>query len=122
MQNDIFEQARQLAARPYPFQVFKDDEADEDIRYLAKNPDLEGCMAQGATINEALASLADARIDYISFLLERGLPVPEPSELAPAVSTVSTPFVLYLSKSSSEQESVLPLEESELLYEASVKT
>jgi predicted RNase H-like HicB family nuclease len=78
-----YEQAKKLAARPYPFRLYRDHESDEEIMYLAENPDLDGCMAQGASQVEAIQNLTDARIDYIDFLLEHGLPVPEPSGLLP---------------------------------------
>lgn len=84
MNNDLFEKAKVLAARPYPVQVSSDPESDPEIMFLATNPDLDGCMAQGSSEEEALNNLADARIDYIYFLLKRGKQVPEPSELTPS--------------------------------------
>ena len=46
--------------------------------YVARNPALPGCMAQGETPLEAVKNLADAREMYIDSLLEDGQPVPEP--------------------------------------------
>lgn len=79
MNDEIYQQAIQLADRPYTVEVLRHDAGDDETPYLARNPDFEGCMAQGATQSEAIANLREARIDLIEFLLERGLPVPEPS-------------------------------------------
>lgn len=96
MKNDLFEKAKQLAARPYPYRVYRDDESDPDVMYLAESVDLDGCMAQGSTQKEAIRNLAEAQIDYIAFLLEKGLPVPEPSELTDTASQAAVPNTLYI--------------------------
>lgn len=75
--NDIEERARYLANQPYPVEVFRDKTTKGEDVYLAKNPDLPGCMAQGATHKDALDNLAEARFEYIESLLEDGEPVPE---------------------------------------------
>jgi predicted RNase H-like HicB family nuclease len=49
-----------------------------DTLYIAQNPELPGCKSQGRTPKEAIANLAAARIDFIYFLIEDGLPVPDP--------------------------------------------
>lgn len=46
--------------------------------YFVTHPDLDGCMAQGATLDEALSSLADARELWIEARLAGGYGVPEP--------------------------------------------
>ena len=97
MDANLLEKAKELASRPYPFRVYKDATSDRDILYLAKNPDLEGCMAQGSSQRDVLKNLAEARIDYISFLLERGLSVPEPSEIAPSSVGLSSQSTLRIS-------------------------
>lgn len=48
--------------------------------FFVTHPDLDGCMAEGATLEEALASLADSRELWIESRLTRGYPVPEPVE------------------------------------------
>ncbi|MBL1135889.1 MAG: type II toxin-antitoxin system HicB family antitoxin [Chloroflexi bacterium] len=59
--------------------------------FLARNPELEGCMAQGETPEAAQSNLLEARIDYIYFLLEDGLPVPDPTrEVTSSLSTEHT--------------------------------
>jgi predicted RNase H-like HicB family nuclease len=47
--------------------------------YFVTNPDLDGCMAEGETPDEALAHLADSRELWIESRLTAGRPVPEPS-------------------------------------------
>ena len=42
-------------------------------------PDLPGCMTAGETEAEALSLLPDAMAGWLESVLERGLPVPEPS-------------------------------------------
>lgn len=76
MTNEIEDRAKSLASQPYTVEVMKDKTtAGEDV-FLARNPQLYGCMAQGATVEEAIVNLADARLDYIEDLLEDGDPVP----------------------------------------------
>ncbi|HKI03229.1 MAG TPA: toxin-antitoxin system HicB family antitoxin [Thermoanaerobaculia bacterium] len=59
----------------YPCELIRDSEAG---MFVASHPDLPGCLAQGASADEAIANLDDARNDWITFRLEAGLPVPEP--------------------------------------------
>jgi len=49
-----------------------------DGGYFAVHPDLDGCMAEGGTLEEAVANLADSRELWIETRLENGYPVPEP--------------------------------------------
>jgi predicted RNase H-like HicB family nuclease len=52
----------------------------------AFHPELPGCISGGETPNKAKQNLSDARIDYIYYLLEDGLQVPDlnPPEIEPA--------------------------------------
>jgi antitoxin HicB len=63
----------------YPTTVRPDLYDDGSMAYIAEIPDLPGCKAHGATTEEALAALDDAKREYISALVEAGLPVPPPS-------------------------------------------
>jgi predicted RNase H-like HicB family nuclease len=47
--------------------------------YFVTHPDLDGCMAEGGTLEEAVASLADSRELWIEARLDGGYPVPEPA-------------------------------------------
>ena len=82
MDQNLLEQATKLAARNYKLTVFEDRLSNGQIIYMAKNPELKGCMAQGTTIEEAIKNLDEARIDYIYDSLEDGTEVPDPAPLA----------------------------------------
>ena len=58
----------------YPFEAHEREEGG----YFVTHPDLDGCMAEGATLEEAVANLADSRELWIEARLEGGYPVPEP--------------------------------------------
>ncbi len=75
-------EAKRLADRPYRTIVFLGETTDGEPGYVALNPELEGCVSQGDTPDEALLNLKEARVDYIYFLLEDGLEVPEPQLLS----------------------------------------
>lgn len=77
--NNIQKLAEEIAARPYTELIMRDKTTDDDYIYVASTPELEGCIAQGETLAEAEANLRLFRIDYVRYLLENDLPVPEPS-------------------------------------------
>lgn len=72
------ERAQALAARPYTLFAFLDKTTSGGMIYVATNPELPGCYAQGDTMQEAEEILAEVREDYIAYLLSRNLSVPEP--------------------------------------------
>src|SRR5664279_6597153 len=74
----LWEKAEHLASQGYDIETFRDTLTNGEIVILAKNPELPGCMAHGMTRDEAIASLRDARTEYIYSLLEDDLPVPFP--------------------------------------------
>lgn len=76
--NDLQETARTLAARPYTLFTFLDKTTTGDDIYVATNPDLPGCYAQGDTMQEAVDILVKIREDYIAHLLAHNLTVPDP--------------------------------------------
>lgn len=76
--NSWHEEALTIANRPYIRFVFLDETTEGDLIYVATNPDLPGCCAQGFTVEEAEAILAEVRIDYVTHRLANGLPIPEP--------------------------------------------
>lgn len=82
------ELAEKLASRPYDVEVINDQTTDGLPIYMAKTPELRGCMAQGRTIDEAIANLAEARIDYIESLLDDDLPVPDPVQYGVTVNKI----------------------------------
>lgn len=79
MNENLREKAKTLAARPYLIRIVRDDSEPEEVLFVALNPELEGCVAQGLSVEEAEANLDEFRIDYIEHLLEHNLPVPDPA-------------------------------------------
>ncbi len=77
MNRDNRAKATELAKLPYSVTVSKDRIGDQGV-YLAENPDLPGCMAQGETISQATEELKEARYEYILSLLADKRPVPLP--------------------------------------------
>ncbi len=78
MDDKQWRKAEQLAARPY-FTIINREETEKGGRYyVATHPDLSGCRADGQTPEEAKQELAKARVDFIYFLLEDNLTVPDP--------------------------------------------
>ncbi len=78
MQKRKFELANKLACRPYQIMSFLDKTTDGEPVYVALNPELPGCASHGITAEEAVESLNEARVEFIYFMLEDGLDVPEP--------------------------------------------
>lgn len=74
----VLKQAKELAARGYLIEYETDTLPNGQVVIMASNPSLPGCMAQGASIDEATEHLEEARVDYIYALLDAGVPVPEP--------------------------------------------
>lgn len=61
----------------------------EEGGYWAEVPALEGCFAQGETVEETLADAREAVASHIAALREYGDPVPPPSSVL--LATVSVP-------------------------------
>lgn len=52
--------------------------SDEDNAFIVEVPELSGCMADGATIKEAIENAEIVITEWIEVTKERGLEVPEP--------------------------------------------
>jgi predicted RNase H-like HicB family nuclease len=78
MNEKQLQEAERLANRHYTITTSEDTLSDGSIIFMARNPELQGCKAQGKTRTEAVNNLRDARIDYIYYLLEDGIDVPVP--------------------------------------------
>lgn len=78
----------QYIGLPYVEVVVPDITTDNQTCYMAYNPELEGCMSHGDSVEEALHGLREARGLYISVLLDEGLeiPVPENTAIVPSVT------------------------------------
>jgi len=79
--------AEKLGRRLYTEFVARELTTEDVPIYLGRVKELPGCLAQGNTVEEAIADLQEAKIDYIESLLEDGLPVP-----APVIITGSSPL------------------------------
>lgn len=66
-----------LKTRPWSREIV----ADEDGGFLARIPELEGCFADGATVEEALANLDVVLEEWLELSIERGEFLPEPRRL-----------------------------------------
>lgn len=78
MAKTLKEKAIELSKMGYTTELLRDKTTDGDYIYLAVNPELEGCMAQGETPEDAVANLEEVRVDYFEHLLEFNLPIPSP--------------------------------------------
>ena len=66
---------------PWEVQIERDVRADGSIYYVARHPEfgpVSGPLGTGASPEEALAELKEARRSLIAVILERGDPIPEP--------------------------------------------
>ncbi len=62
--------------------------SEEDGEYIADVPDLKYCSASGATPNEALREVLEAKLLWLEAATEKGLPIPEP-RYRPAIYQLS---------------------------------
>ncbi len=60
--------------------------AEEGGGFLAKAPDLPGCMSAGATPEEAISNIQDAILTWIEAARDLGHAVPNPSRHLTLVS------------------------------------
>ncbi len=91
MNADLLQKAEELAADSYVVVVSKED-IDGKSSFMARTPELYGCMAEGSSEQEARANLKDARVEYIYSLLKDNLSVPRPTHVI--LTTVQEPFDL----------------------------
>ena len=78
MQKENYKLADSLANRPYQEHVFLDKTTDGELVYVSLIPELPGCASHGKIVDEALMFLNEAKAEFIYFMLEDGLDVPEP--------------------------------------------
>lgn len=72
MNKELLEKAEILSKHEYKTTISTEKLSDGRVVYMAKNPELEGCMAQGFTKEEAIRNLEEARLEYIYDGLEDG--------------------------------------------------
>lgn len=73
------EELDEYLALSYPYELIPDEAGG----FVAHHPDVEGCIAQGETAEEAVHNLDMAREMWIQCRLEDGLPVPRPLDEEP---------------------------------------
>ena len=90
MSDTFRRQAETLAqARTYSVQIAMDETTEDQapIFFLTVR-ELPGCSAQGISLKEAFANLAEVKVDFIESLLEDGLPIP------PELAMTTTSFAI----------------------------
>lgn len=93
------EKAMMYSALPYTIEVVPEVTTDGETVYVARHPELLGCMAHGDTPESAKLALKEARELYIGSMIEDGLLPPMPSAArsgypAMVVEWVSQPVFL----------------------------
>ncbi|MCY3917281.1 MAG: type II toxin-antitoxin system HicB family antitoxin [Chloroflexi bacterium] len=78
MNRQLLEQAEKLGNRTYQMKTFLDKTTDGESVYVALIPELPGCHTHGNTEEEALKLLNEVKVEFIYFMLEDELAVPEP--------------------------------------------
>ena len=58
--------------------ILRHEKDDSGEYYFATVQELDGCMSDGATVEEAYANIKEAMEGWIEMTLEAGLPVPVP--------------------------------------------
>jgi len=81
MNQQMWQQAEKLGNRPYQMMTFLDKTTDGEPVYVALIPELPGCHTHGDTIDEALEMLNEVKAEFIYFMLEDRLAIPEPQLL-----------------------------------------
>ncbi len=78
MSESLEEQARKLAARPYHIVISREEIEAEKSVYFLSYIEMPGCVAQGDTLDQAVAELEEVTYEYILGYLQDGVPVPDP--------------------------------------------
>ena len=110
---ELQRKAEELAARDYDVVWSFDELSNGDNVFLVEHPELEGCMVQADTLEDALAELKVATVDFIYFMLEDGLEIPPPhvqEKNAGSLSTSAENIVILTSDSISN--APLPFEDA----------
>ena len=85
MNNQLLQQAEKLGNRPYQMMIFLDKTTDGEPVYVALIPELPGCHTHGDTVEEAQDLLNEVKVEFIYFMLEDGLAIPEPRRLGSGI-------------------------------------
>jgi len=82
------EEARKYLDLPNSVVVRTDETVGGNRTYIARIRELQGCLAQGDSVSEAMREVREALVDYVATLLEDGLPVPLPASTVTFTSKV----------------------------------
>lgn len=74
MKTELDEKFDYYFSLPYKIVVLPASEGG----FVAKIPDLPGCITQGETLEEVMKMIQDAKAAWIDIALQDGMPVPEP--------------------------------------------
>lgn len=74
-----WQQAEDYARLPYLMSVAPEETTGGGLSFVARHPELPGCVAHGDTPDEAVENLAESRRLYIASLIEDGEVVPVPA-------------------------------------------
>jgi predicted RNase H-like HicB family nuclease len=78
MSENLEQQARELASKPYHIVISREEIADGKYVFFLSYLELPGCDAQGDTLEEAKTELEEVAYEYILGYLQDGVPVPAP--------------------------------------------
>ena len=78
MNQVLLARAEELAARTYNLQFIRDWDDDGKPYFFVEVLEMPGCHSDGETIEEARENVQSALVDFIYFLLEDGMDIPEP--------------------------------------------
>ncbi len=87
---DTQRRLREYMARQYNTTITPDVRSDGTPCFVAKHPELPGCMSDGDTPGEAKENLRDAKELYILSLIEDGLEVPLPQTVVVMPETATS--------------------------------
>ncbi len=68
---------------PYHIVLVRDEDEEGDVEYVAQVQELKGCISQGETPDDAVRSVHDAMVGWITVALEDGEAIPEPASDSP---------------------------------------
>jgi antitoxin HicB len=83
-------EAEDYLALPYAIELVQDTYGADQRGWVAEIEELPGCISQGVTPEEAIASVRDAMLGWISVALDDGRDIPQPR----ALNTYSGKFIV----------------------------
>lgn len=75
----------------YLIEIVREPTTEGDLVYVARHPELPGCMAHGESADEARANLDEARGLYLADLGRRGIEMPPARGLVRVVTWETSP-------------------------------